>query len=93
MNDNKTLVEHEAVWSKVRAIESTLQEILSSHAISGPEPASYKAPLYFVSGRYFPALAEHYWRLVGELQALEEEKGAVEAKDIRSGLSSKWDDA
>ena len=93
VNDNKTLVDCDGVWSKVREVESSLHAILGSHGLAGPEAPVYKAPLYFVSGRYFPALAEHFWRLLGELQALEEEKGEVEAKDLRSGLSSKWDDA
>ena len=93
VNDNKTLVDCEGVWSKVRGVESTLQSVLQEYGLAGADAPVYKAPLYFVSGRYFPALAEHFWRLIEELQALEQEKGEAEANDLRSGLSSKWDDA
>jgi len=93
VNDNKTLVGCQGVWSKIQEVESSLQNILATHGLSPDEPPSYKAPLYFVSGRYFPALAEHFWRLIGELQQLEDERGQAAAQDLRSGLSSKWDDA
>jgi hypothetical protein len=93
INDNKTLVDCAGVWSKVKEVESSLQAILVRHGLAGPEAPVYKAPLYFVSGRYFPALAEHFWRLIGELGELEQERGEAEAQNLRSGLSSKWDDA
>ena len=92
VNDARTLVDCTEVWMEVRSIEATLQAVLEGAGLDASPPV-YKAPLYFVNGRYFPALAEHFWRLLAEIHRLKEERGEAESDRVRDSLTSKWDDA
>ena len=92
VNDARTLVDCTEVWMEVRSVEAMLQGVLDGAGFD-TSPPIYKAPLYFVNGRYFPALAEHFWRLLAELHGLQEERGEALADRVRDSLTSKWDDA
>lgn len=81
-----------AVWERVQPVETDLQALLDTFGL-GSDPVRYKAPAYFVKGLYLPSLAEHYWRLVQEVQELEGQKTQIVDDATRAELESKWDDA
>jgi hypothetical protein len=88
----RTVVDAVLVWAEVQSVASSLNEALADMGFEGAAKV-YSAPLYFVSGRYFPALAEHFWRLLAEIKSLDQAKGQAVTERIETNLSSKWDDA
>jgi len=81
------------VWAEVRRVEAALAELLDAYGLRGSETPLYKAPAYFVKGNYLPSLAEHYWRLVHEVQELEAQKGRIASDATRADLEAKWEEA
>jgi len=81
------------VWAEVARVESAIQELLDGYGLADAEPVRYKIPSYFVKGFYMPGLAEHYWRLIHEVQELGEQRRNIESDAIKARLETKWDDA
>lgn len=83
----------EPVWAEVSRVEAALQDLLQGFGLADPEPVHYKIPSYFVKGLYMPGLAEHYWRLIHEVQELADQRRRIETDAIKARLESRWDDA
>ncbi|TNF23696.1 MAG: hypothetical protein EP329_26865 [Deltaproteobacteria bacterium] len=81
------------VWAQVTRVETALQSLLEGFGLADAEPVHYKSPSYFVKGLFMPGLAEHYWRLVHEVEELTEQRLQVETDAIKARLESRWDDA
>ncbi|MFT7580775.1 MAG: hypothetical protein ACI9MR_002448 [Myxococcota bacterium] len=81
-----------AVWTAVTSVEGQLTSFLSGFGLTD-EHVAYKAPAYFVDGRYLPSLAEHFWRLVHEIDELHGQSAQLKADVVRSDLEAKWEDA
>jgi len=81
------------VWAQVTRVEAALQETLDAFGLADAEPVHYKLPSYFVKGLYMPGLVEHYWRLVHEVEELEEHRRRVETDAVKARLETRWDDA
>jgi hypothetical protein len=92
-DDRRSLAEAPRVWGEVTKVEAETHAFLQEHGLAGEGPAAYRAPLYFVNGRYFPSLAEHYWRLREELATLEAEHRQTQAHATRKSLEARWEDA
>ncbi len=91
--DARSLVAARGVWNQVRHVEEDLSTLLREFGLVGDAAPSYKAPVYFVGGRYFPALAEHYWKLLGELRALETKRAELDKRSVRERLETRWNEA
>lgn len=90
----RTVRDAAGVWSKVVSlIDEPFNAVLAEHGLGGEEPSAFKGPVYFVGGRYFPTLAEHYWKLRAELVELQSEADALTATETRSTLLDRWDQA
>lgn len=89
----RSLASNPAVWSHVSAVDDALHELLAQYGLAEDAAPVYKAPAYFVGGRYFPALAEHYWKTLAEITELSAQKEAVDASAQRERLQKLWDDA
>ena len=81
------------VWEVVTRIETALQRLLGEFGLADAEPVRYKAPAYFVKGLYLPGLAEHYWRLIHEVQELTEQQRQIVTDAIKVRLEAVWDEA
>ena len=93
VDDIRSLAAASEVWSIVGEVETALGSLLRSCDLLGPEEAvsAYKAPMYFVGGRYFPSLSEHFWKLLKEIRELEQRKVHAQSSVTRDGLLAKWD--
>ena len=80
------------IWSVVSAVEARVEAILAEHGGVGA-PVRYTAPVRFVGGRYLKTLVEHYWRTIGELEAIESAVQAQERAWSRTALTKRWDAA
>ena len=89
----RTLTDAE-IWSDLKAaVDQPFDALLEKYGLKGQQPAQFKGPVYFVGGRYFPALSEHYWKLRAELVDLEREVAELSANEIRTALLDRWDNA
>lgn len=82
-----------AVWSTVCSVEGDLAALLQPFGLATDPMPSYKAPAYFVGGRYLPTLAEHYWKLREELDELTRARDQAAEDSVRGRLASRWDEA
>jgi len=82
-----------AVWEVVRRVEKAVHALLGGYGLADAEPVAYKAPAYFVKGLYLPGLAEHYWRLIHEVQELAEQQRRIVADATKAELEAVWDEA
>ncbi len=80
----------DSVWSIVTTVQDDVAKLLSGFGFS-ESVSPYKAPAYFVDGRYFPSLAEHFWRLRIELSDLTSEIAQRSDDAVRSRLLARWD--
>ncbi len=91
--DRKGLAEATEIWSVVRGVPDALRVLLLDFGLASEAPPAYRAPVYFVSGRYFPALAEHYWGLLAEIRDLTARCAELDISQQRERLEAKWDHA
>jgi len=92
--DNPRSLRDSGVWARiVELVDGPFNALLSEHGLSGDEPHAFKGPVYFVAGRYYPALAEHYWKLRAELVDLQTEAEELAAQETRASLLDRWDSA
>ena len=91
--DRKSLAEATEIWGVVAGVPNALRELLLDFGLASQQPPEYRAPVYFVSGRYFPALAEHYWALLAEIRELGTRLTELAVSQQRDRLEAKWDDA
>lgn len=89
----RTLEDATAVRAALGAADARLASLLDEYGLGIDPGPHYHAPVYFVGGRYFPALAEHYWKLRRELAELEADRAAAQAAVTREGLVARWDKA
>ena len=82
-----------AAWDRVRVAEKALHDLLDEFGLAGDEPMDYKPPAFFVNGLYMPSLAEHFWRLVHEMDQLRAQAQQLKDDAIREKLEAKWDEA
>ena len=91
-NDPKSLEEAPA-WRELARVGEALGDLLASVGLGAGLQPDYKAPAYFVSGHYFPTLAEHYWGLATELADLERRRRELTVVTLREALVQRWNDA
>lgn len=80
------------VWASICAFEADLGALLEGAGLPA-SGLSYRAPVFFIEGRYFPALAENYWRLRAEMAALAARLEVLEHDASRRDLEAVWDEA
>ncbi len=89
----RTLEDATAVRAALAEADALLAALLDEYGLGLDPPPHYHAPVYFVGGRYFPALAEHYWKLRRELAELEADRAAAQTAVTRERLVERWDKA
>ncbi len=82
-----------SVWAIVRSVEADVTALLEPFGLAPDPPAVYKAPAYFVAGRFLPTLAEHYWKLRSEIDELEAARRQEAEESVKSRLAARWDEA
>ena len=92
--DNPRTLRDAAVWEHLsKVVDEPFQQLLVRHGLTGGQTRHFKGPVYFVGGRYYPALAEHYWKLRTELVDLERAVAELSAEETRAALLDRWDNA
>ena len=89
----KTLQEASDLWTVVSRVEDALGGLLREVGLLAADegPTPYSAPVYFVGGRYFPSLSEHFWKLLHEIRNLEGQQEAAKTAATQGRLTAKWD--
>lgn len=82
-----------AVWAEVQHVETELHSLLDEFGLAEAEPPRYKAPAYFINGLYLPGLAEHFWRLMHEVEELRAQREKIQRDEVRARLEAMWDEA
>ena len=94
LSENPRTLADAEIWSDLNAVvDQPFDALLQQHGLRGQHSSRFKGPVYFVGGRYFPALAEHYWKLRAELVDLEREVAELSAQETRTALLDRWDNA
>ncbi len=89
----RTLEEASAVRAALGEADALLSSVLDEYGLALDPAPHYHAPVYFVGGRYFPALAEHYWKLRREIAELKADRDAARTALTREHLAERWDKA
>lgn len=87
------LSEVPAVWTHVRSVEEAFATFMRKHGFQIDVAPAYKAPAFFVGGRYMPGLNEHYWRIIDEIRELHDQRKALAERTTRDRLQALWDAA
>jgi len=89
----KTISDNSELWSKVSVICATVAALKKNYGFpSDNESTVYKAPTWFIGGRYLPTLSEKYWALLTELAGITAQLKAAESHDTQSELAKRWGD-
>jgi hypothetical protein len=92
----KHLADNPELWARVTQVNEIVEKLMESQGFprSGATyGVSYREPARFIHGRYLPTLAERYWKLLGELQRVQEQASAQQQARSRAELLRRWDEA
>jgi hypothetical protein len=90
---SRDLSEVTAVWEAIHGVEAAFVAFMGRHGFRIDSAPVYKAPAFFVGGRYMPGLNEHYWRILDEIRELHEQRVALAERVTRERLQALWDAA
>lgn len=92
--EGKSLMENVKLWESVKPVAKFTEGILRKYKFPLLNPGigvEYKAPTWFISGKFLPAIAEKYWKAIGELKELRKRITEHSVESKKKELLKKWD--
>ncbi|MBM4386257.1 MAG: hypothetical protein FJ088_00880 [Deltaproteobacteria bacterium] len=92
--EGKSLMENVKLWESVRPVAKFTEGVLRRYKFPLLNPGTgveYKAPTWFISGKFLPAIAEKYWKAIGELKELRKRMAEHSVESKKKELLKKWD--